>query len=189
MSKVPLYILNVPFIATSHLFALDVLQFSDKADDDVLKLDKLSTELGHVKNSLVLPNLAALLPLKSNVSRWSSTVGMIHSLSIPNAYCFPSDCFCNNLYSLQSVNLLADAVIAYDGNSFHCHSFVVSAFSPVLKEKGLESTTIEFSHLPFLTDYDIFFSVLTTLYGQSLTVTPENFTNISSLLLFFSSRS
>ncbi|KAL0239835.1 hypothetical protein GEMRC1_009943 [Eukaryota sp. GEM-RC1] len=112
---------------------------------------------------------------------------VLDSLDLPNTYCFPSDCFCNNLYSLQRDNLLTDAVITYDGNSFHCHSFVVSAFSPVLKEKGLESTTIEFPHLPFLTDSDLFFSVLSSLYGQSLTVTPENVTYISviaSLLQF-----
>ncbi|KAL0239714.1 hypothetical protein GEMRC1_009822 [Eukaryota sp. GEM-RC1] len=112
---------------------------------------------------------------------------VLDSLALPNTYCFPSDCFCNNLYSLQSDNLLTDAVITYNGNSFHCHSSVVSAFSPVLKEKGLESTTIEFPLLPFLTDSDIFFSVLSTLYGQSLTVTPENVTSISviaSLLQF-----
>ncbi|KAL0239543.1 hypothetical protein GEMRC1_009651 [Eukaryota sp. GEM-RC1] len=104
---------------------------------------------------------------------------VLNCLSLPNTYCFPSDCFCNNLYSLQRDNLLTDTVITYNGNSFHCHSFVVSAFSPVLKEKGLESTTIDFPLLPFLTDPDIFFSVLTTLYGQSLTITPQNFTNIS----------
>ncbi|KAL0239806.1 hypothetical protein GEMRC1_009914 [Eukaryota sp. GEM-RC1] len=106
---------------------------------------------------------------------------------LPNTYCFPTDCFCNNLFSLQKDNLLTDTVITYDGNSFHCHSSVVSAFSPVLKEKGLESTTVEFPLLPFLTDPDIFFSILSTLYGQSLTVTPENVTSISviaSLLQF-----
>ncbi|KAL0239360.1 hypothetical protein GEMRC1_009468 [Eukaryota sp. GEM-RC1] len=112
---------------------------------------------------------------------------VLDSLSLPNTYRFPSDCFCNNLYSLQRDNLLTDTVITYDGNSFPCHSFVVSAFSPVLKVNGLESTTIEFPLLPFLTDSDVFFSVLSTLYGQSLTVTPENLTSISviaSLLQF-----
>ncbi|KAL0229639.1 hypothetical protein GEMRC1_013184 [Eukaryota sp. GEM-RC1] len=112
---------------------------------------------------------------------------VLDSLALPNTYCFPSYCFCNNLFSLQKDNLLTDAVITYDGNSFHCHSFVVSAFSPVLKEKSLESTTIEFPLLPFLTDPDIFFSVLSTLYGQSLTVTPENvpmLSFIASLLQF-----
>ncbi|KAL0239484.1 hypothetical protein GEMRC1_009592 [Eukaryota sp. GEM-RC1] len=111
----------------------------------------------------------------------------LDSLDLAHTYCFPSDCFCNNLYSLQRDNLLTDAVITYDGNPFHCHSFVVSAFSPILKEKGLESTTLEFHLIPFLTDSDIFFSVLSTLYGQSLIVTPENVTYISviaSLLQF-----
>ncbi|KAL0240111.1 hypothetical protein GEMRC1_010218 [Eukaryota sp. GEM-RC1] len=97
------------------------------------------------------------------------------------------NCFCNNLYSLQRDNHLTDTVITYDGNSFHCHSFVVGAFSPVLREKSLYSTTVEFPLFPFLTDPDIFFSVLSTLYGQSLTVTPENVPTLSiiaSLLQF-----
>ncbi|KAL0239354.1 hypothetical protein GEMRC1_010227 [Eukaryota sp. GEM-RC1] len=53
---------------------------------------------------------------------------VLDSLALPYTYCFPSNCLCNNLYSLQRGNLLTDTVITYDGNSFHCHSFVVSAF-------------------------------------------------------------
>ncbi|KAL0252011.1 hypothetical protein GEMRC1_001223 [Eukaryota sp. GEM-RC1] len=130
--------------------------------------------------------------LTSSTSNFTSVKSPVYEhLSVsnkdPNTYWFPFDCCCNNHYSLQRDNILTDAVITYDGHSFHCHSFVVSAFSSVLKEKVLESTTIEFLLLPFLTDPDIFVSILCTLYGQSVTVTTDNFpmmTIIASLLQF-----
>ncbi|KAL0245929.1 hypothetical protein GEMRC1_007145 [Eukaryota sp. GEM-RC1] len=83
-------------------------------------------------------------------------------------------------------NLLTDIIINYDDVPFHCHSFVVSCFSSVLKEKLFRSSSIEFPPLPF-TDPDLFFLVLSTFYGQSLPVTTKSLPPLSfiaSLLQF-----
>ncbi|KAL0246678.1 hypothetical protein GEMRC1_007889 [Eukaryota sp. GEM-RC1] len=102
-------------------------------------------------------------------------------------FCFTSDRACSQLYSFQERNLLTDAVIVYDGIHFHCHSSIISAFSPVLKEKLLQSSTIEISLYSFLTDPELFISILKSFYGQPLPVTTQSapiLSLIASLLQF-----
>ncbi|KAL0246905.1 hypothetical protein GEMRC1_008111 [Eukaryota sp. GEM-RC1] len=84
------------------------------------------------------------------------------------------------------INLLTDTIIHYDDVSCHCHSSVVCSLSSVVKEKLFRSSSIEFTPLPF-TDPDLFFSVLSTFYGQSLPITTKSLPTLSfiaSLLQF-----
>ncbi|KAL0246248.1 hypothetical protein GEMRC1_007460 [Eukaryota sp. GEM-RC1] len=113
----------------------------------------------------------------------------VESTVIPQikTFSFGSTSFCNKLHSLQKENLLVDTIIDYDDVSFHCHSFVVSCFSSYLKEKLLRSSSVEFESLPFLSDSDLFFLVLSTFYGQSLPITTKSLPPLSfiaSLLQF-----
>ncbi|KAL0224162.1 hypothetical protein P9112_003552 [Eukaryota sp. TZLM1-RC] len=71
-------ILSVPFIGcASHRMALEVKRFSSDTEVVLCKLDKLFTELRHVKNSIILKNISSLRPLKRNTTRWSSAIEMI----------------------------------------------------------------------------------------------------------------
>ncbi|KAL0229295.1 hypothetical protein GEMRC1_013914 [Eukaryota sp. GEM-RC1] len=104
-----------------------------------------------------------------------------------STFSFTSTSFCNKLHSFQKENLLTDIVIHYDDVPFHCHSFVVSSFSSDLRAKVFKSSSIEFPPLPFLSDPDLFFLVLSTFYGESLPITTKSapiLSLIASLLEF-----
>ncbi|KAL0246940.1 hypothetical protein GEMRC1_008146 [Eukaryota sp. GEM-RC1] len=98
-------------------------------------------------------------------------------------FAFNVDHFYNNLYSLQQENILTDTIIIYDGDSFHCHSFIISTFSSYLKQKLLQSSTstIELANCCLLSDSDLVFSVLKTFYGQCLHVTAQSLPQLSAV--------
>ncbi|KAL0249299.1 hypothetical protein GEMRC1_004532 [Eukaryota sp. GEM-RC1] len=98
---------------------------------------------------------------------------------LSGTFSFTLDFFLHQAPLFSEKNLLTDTAILYDDLPFHCHSFVVSSFSSYLKEQLFRSSSVEFPSLPFLSDPDLFFMVLSTLYGQPLPVTSQSFSILS----------
>ncbi|KAL0246289.1 hypothetical protein GEMRC1_007501 [Eukaryota sp. GEM-RC1] len=91
------------------------------------------------------------------------------------------------LCSFQQAYILTDTVIVYGSIKFHCHSSIITPFSSVLKEKLLQSSTLELSSMSSDIDSELLLSVLNTFYGHSLPISTQSvpmFSFIASLLQY-----
>ncbi|KAL0235883.1 hypothetical protein GEMRC1_002465 [Eukaryota sp. GEM-RC1] len=93
------------------------------------------------------------------------------------SFAYSKEAFCKALSTSRERNFLIDCSTSFHSNSFPSHSFVLTFFSDHLqKELKKSPELLEHPSLePILPDHKLLFSVLSTFYGSSLSVTQDNF--------------